>query len=545
MKEKIYKLIKVFLLTLIISLGMALRSININFPSIGYHNMNENEYLSTAQEMERAHDYSLNRLYCYNRFEKPTERFHPQPPLISYQIILAWKLLDENLWGPRLFNVLFGILSILLFYFLARVLFKNDILVFSSTLLLAVMPLSVFFSRNLQPESPAFFFMVLANLFYLRFVAKFKKYNLFFSGLSLSAACLYKLNFFITLIPFLLCFPFKAFFTDRKQFLKALSVFCLSLSLLVIAALWLSFFNRWHPLELNKIKPLEIFSARYWAEYGRTIWLYTKQENFTIVYCILTFLGIAVAFLKRKGLLNRYIIGWGLAVVFYGMIYSQEIFETNYSQMPFLVLVSVSSIYAIFSISGAVKKIFKIDLLLVFIFITILISSPFIRNSILRMHATVFLGVDVAGESLRGLTKQGDYIFLSTHTQGYGIVRYSQRIAGWTDDLTEFKNKEEEYNVKYACFYPMENLIRLKFENPGLFEYIQKNYHIKEIGLTEEPMKLYYILLERGEGQDIEASLKSFSGIKRISAIYRLVEHDQYIFFYSLTSVLKAPGARE
>ncbi len=539
MEEKIYKLTKILVLTLIILSGLALRSFNINFPSIGYHNLNENEYLTTAQEMNRTYDYSLNRLYCYNIFEKPTERIHAQPPLISYQIILAWKLLDENLWGPRLFNILFGALSILVIYLIASILFKKPILSFSSSFLLAIMPLAVFFSSNLQPESPAFFFMILSNLFYLRFISSMKKYNIFISGLALSIACLYRFNFFITIIPYLVCFPFKALLTKRKELLKTLLIFCLSVSPLIIGIIWLRYLNRWYFPEMLGIKPFSIFTARYWAEHGRTIWWYTKGENFTIVYTILALLGIIIAFFKRKGLLNRYIIGWGLAIIFYGILYSQYIFQNNYYQMPFLILASVSSVYAISSISGAVKKIFRSDLFLVFMLITIVISASFVYNSILRMHGTIFLGVDVAGESLREFTKPGEYIFLSTHVQGYGIVRYSQRSAGWVGDLEGFKNREEEFGIEYTCFYPIENLFRLKLNDSPLFDYIQKNYHIKEIGLTEEPLRLYYIILEKGEGQDIEASLGSLSGIKKIRTIYKPLKHSRYIFFYSLRPLSK------
>lgn len=545
MEKRIYKLAKILVLTLIILLGVVLGSFNLNFPSIGYHNMNENEYLTTAHEMQKAGDYSSNRLYCYNIFEEPIERFHPQPPLISYQVILAWNLLDKNLWGPRLFNILFGALSILIIYFIAAILFKNPLPSFFSSFLLAIMPLAVFFSRQLQPESPAFFFMILSNLFYVRFISSMKKYNIFISGLALSAACFYRFNFFITVIPYLVCFPFKALLSNRKELLKTLLVFCLSASVLIIGIIWLKSMNRWYFTQMSGIKPFDIFTARYWTEHGRTIWWYAKQENFTIVYTILALLGICIAFFKRKNLLDKYIIGWGLAIIIYGMIYSKYLFQNNYSQMPFLILVSVSSVYTISSISSVVRKFFRRDLFLVFMLIAIIISAPLLYNSILRMHGTAFLGVDVAGKSLREFTRPGEYIFLSTHSQGYGIVRYSRRMAGWVKDLEGFKNKEKEFNIKYTCFYPIENLFQLKFTNLPLFEYIQNNYHIKEIGMTEEPLKLHYVILEKGEGQDIEASLGSLSGIKRIGAIYKSLERDRYIFFYSLTPVMEKPQDTE
>jgi len=539
MKERIYGLTKVLALCLIVSLGMCLRSYILNFPSIGYHNMIENEYLTTAQEMNTAHDYSLNRMHCYNIFEEPVHRYYSQPPLISYQILLAWRLFDENLWGPRLFNVLFGAFSILGIYFIASILFRNIFLSLFASFSLAIMPLAVFFSRNIQPESPAFFFMILANLFYLRFASSFKKYNLFFSGLSLSAACLYKFNFFITVIPFIFCFPFKIFFNNRKEFLKILFVFCLSILPIVTAIIWLSFLNRWDFQELHKIRSFSIFTSSYWAEHGRTIWWYTKQENFSVIYVALTLLGIITAFLKRRGLLNRYIIGWGLAVICYGIMYSEYIYQNNFSQMPFLLLASVSTGYAVLYISLVLKKIFTKDLFLPLILMTVAISIPFAYNSILRMYATAFLGVDVAGESLREFTRPNEYIFLSTHAQGYGIVRYSRRLAGWVDELAGFKDKEKEFDIKYICFYPIENLMRLKFSSLPLYEYIQKNYRIKEVGLTDEPFKLYYIIFEKGEGVDIEKSLGSLSGIKRIQAIYK--SFDMYVIFYSLRPLIGKP----
>ena len=532
MKERIYGLTKVLALCLIVLLGIALRSYNLNFPSIGYHNMIENEYLATAQEMNRTRDYSLNKMYCYNIFEEPVHRYYSQPPLISYHILLAWRLFDENLWGPRLFNVLFGGLSILGIYFIAAILFRNIFLSFFASFLLAIMPLAVFFSRNIQPESPGFFFMILANLFYLRFVSSFKKYNLFFSGLSLSAACLYKFNFFITVVPFILCFPFKIFFNNKKEFFKILFVFCLSILPIVTAIIWLRFLNRWDFQELHKIKLFSIFTVRYWAEHGSVIWWYTKRENLSIIYAALTLLGIITAFFKRRGLLNRYIIGWGLAVICYGIVYSEYIYQNNFSQMPFLLLASVSTGYAILHISLVLKKVFMKDLLLPLILMAAVISTPFTYNSIVRMHETAFLGVDVAGESLREFTRPNEYIFLSTHAQGYGIVRYSRRLTGWVDELAGFKDKEEELDIRYICFYPIENLIQLKFNSLPLYQYIQKNYHIKEVGLTDEPLKLYYIVLEKGEGADFEKSLGSLSGIKRIRAIYR--SFDMYVIFYSL-----------
>lgn len=537
-KPKLYKLSYILVLAAILLLGAGLRSFNLNFPSIGYHNLNENEYLIAAQEMKRTGDYLINKTYCHNIFQEPADRYRSWPALIPYQILLAWRLFDENLWGPRLFNVLFGCLSVLALYRISLLLFKDEMQALSAGLLLAIMPLAVFFSRNLQPESPAFFFMVLSNLFYLRFASTLKKYNLFISGLSLSLACLYNFNFFITIVPFILCFPFRRYRQDRKDFLRAGPLFLLFFSPFMIAVIWMRYLNWQGPFLLEKMKPLDIFTAHYWAEHGMAIWWYAKQENFTTVYILLALSGMAAAFFKRKGLLNRYLIGWTLALVLYGIIYSGYLFENNFSQMPFLILVCISSIYALSSASNFLKKYFKRDFFLMCMLISVSVSAPFICASIVRMFQTAFLGADVAGESLKEFTKPGDRVFLSGHIQGYGILRYSGRSAGWTEDPGEFKDREKEFNINYACFYPVENLFQLKAQNALLFEYIQENYHIKEVGLTEEPLRLYYIILERGQGSDLEASLKSLTGVKQMRTIYK--SFDKYVFFYAIRTVKDA-----
>jgi 4-amino-4-deoxy-L-arabinose transferase-like glycosyltransferase len=183
--------------------------------------MKENEYLSMAQEMITTNDYTTRRIYFYGAFEEaPEMKIYPQLPLVSYQTLIAWKILGDNLWGPRLFNVLFGVMSILVIYRIGGLVFQGRGAALFCAFLLAVMPLAVFFSRNLQPESPAFFFMLLGNLFYLKFIATLKKYNLILGGLSFSLACIYKLNFLFGAIPFIFCFPFKTLFKEKKEFFR-------------------------------------------------------------------------------------------------------------------------------------------------------------------------------------------------------------------------------------------------------------------------------------------------------------------------------------
>lgn len=526
--------IRLTALGLILLFGFALRCYNLDFPSIGYHSMQENEYLSIAQEMIRTGDFITRRIYFYDVFgDNPQARIYNQPALISYQTIVSWRLLGENLWAPRLFNILFGVLSIPIIYLISNLLFNNVYLSLFSSLLLAIMPLAVFFSRNLQPESAAFFFMLLGNFFYLRFIYSQRKYNLFLGGLSFSLAWLYRFSFIWGILPFLFCFPLYKIYREKRKFLRRALAFFLPYLVILFAILCSRSVGQWEfKIGLPGATLFEIFTPSYWQKNGLTIWRYIKDENFTAIFAGLACLGIIIAFLKRKRAVNRYIIGWTLTALPYMMLYSEHIYQNNYFQMPFLAMACVSAVYAVLNISEGIKKIFKRGFLLFLIIAITTVSIPFVYRSIQRMHATVFLGVDVAGESLKEFTQPGEYVFLLTHAQGYGIARYARRYVGWTFGVQDFKDKEEKFNIKYICFYPAEYAPTLKTNNPLLFNYIQENYHVKEVGIIEEPRQVVYIILEKGKGSDPKEFLQEFSGPMHLRTIYRIF--GRYIFFYSM-----------
>jgi 4-amino-4-deoxy-L-arabinose transferase-like glycosyltransferase len=518
------------ILGLILLSGLLLRIYSLDFPSIGYHNMKENEYLSMAQEMNRTKDYITRRIYFYHSFkDNPIMRLYPQPPMISYQTLIAWNLLGENLWGARLFNVLFGLAGIVVVYSIALLLFGSITYALSCAFLLAIMPLAVFFSRNLQPESPAFFLMILGNLFYLNFLVNFKKRWLLLGGLAFSFAWAYKFSFLIGIFPFLFCIPFRNITKNKLSLVKYLLTICLSYIPVLLSILWIKHVGQWEFEQLARVKLLEVFSSPYWEKYGRMIWWYTRGENFTPVFTWLTCLGIIIAFAKRKGLLNRYIIGWTATLIPYSMIFSDYINQHNYYQMPFLGLVCLSSTYSLVFIAGIIKKVLRKEVFIFILALTIILAAFPVYSAILRMYGTVFLGQDVAGESLKEFTSPGERVFIFTHVQGYGITRYAQRYMDWPVSLTDFQEKEIKFGIKYICIYPSE---RASAIDPAIFNHIRENYHLKEVGLTEQPNNVVYFILEKGKGPQTKDFLQSFSGKMQLRTIYRLL--GRYIFFYTI-----------
>lgn len=517
------------LLGSIILLGFILRIYHLDFPSIGYHNMKENEYLSIAEEMLRTKDFVNRRVYFYNALEEE-ERFmeiYPQLPLISYQIILCWNLFGRNLWSPRLMNILFGLGYILIIYLTAKELLRDKRISLFCALLMAILPLSVFFSRNLQPESPALFFMLLGSLLYLKFIFSFKFTYFFLGGLSLSFCWAYKFTFLIALLPFILSFPYRKFFLQRNlkfEFLKTFFIFILSFLPIFLLIFGFKISGQWIFKEtISRVNLFEIFNPYYWKRYGRIILWYVWGENFTPIFTITAFLGIIFAFLRRDNLVSKYIRSWTISILPYSMILSDYINQHNYYQMPFLILVCLASSYAIKIVSLYINRFIKKDVFVYAMVILVLLNSSEVIRTINRMFGTVFLGEDIAGDNLKRLTQSDEGIFILTHCQGYGICRYAQRRCGWTDSLEEFKSKEERFNIKYICIYPVDFFEKLK-SNRELFEYIRGNYRFYQVGLTiaENNPHFHYFILQKGGNLDFSKITEKFKEIK-LAKIYEVL----------------------
>lgn len=519
------------ILICILLIGLALRVYNLNFPSIGYHNMKENESLSIAQEMERTGDFINKRVYFYNAFsDNSVVKDDPQPALVSYQTLLAWRIFGENIWSPRLINVLFGVLSILIIYLMGLLLFNNRAVSFFCAFLLAIMPLGVFFSRNLQPESPAFFFMLLGNFFYLRYCASAKKNNLFLAGFAVFIAWLYKFNFIIGALPVLLCLSLKTKFADKKEGLKSVALLLLPYVLILTAIGLLKSAGLW--THHYKLRLLEIFNFSYWREHFTAIAWYIREENFTFIYSLLASCGMVLALFKRESLLDRFLLGWMASIGVYCLFFPEDIYQNSYSQMPFLGAVCIGATYAVSFIAQELKKTAKSNVLAYVMIAAVGISAPSVKNAITRMHATVFLGQDVAGETLKELTAPDERVFLFTHAQGYAISRYAHRYVGWPSDLEDFKKKEEKFGVRFVCFYPGEYFEAVRINQPAIFGYIQNHYRIREVGLIDTPDKLGYILLEKGKGRNIKEALESLSGRLETRSIYKIL--GRYVFGYTI-----------
>lgn len=522
------KAITALILFLIILNGFSLRAYHLDFPSIGYHNFKENEYISIAKRMRDTNDFVNRSVYFFNAFdEKIDYGIYPQIPFVAYQILAGYKLFGDHLWFPRTINIIFMLLSILCIFWLTKIFLKENIYGLSCALLLSIMPLGVYFSRNLQPESGAFFFMLLGNLAFIKFTRDLKRiyWIIFVSCLTITAC--YKISFLIGFAPLLLIFPYKKYALEKRisSIVKEAAIFIsppILLFLYWIRTKQISFSVHWE----GRVDFLSVFSISYWEEYGGTIWHYIERENFTAIYFLLFLYGIILLWSnhnKNNGLFDRYLRAWSIAIIPYFMVFSDYLNQHNYYQMPFLGFACLTIVWFIKEISSYVADIFRLTgkpLIFLFIFAAFtVISLPDIRRNITAHFRVISPGTDVIGKALMKMTEKDERFFIYTFSQGYAPCAYAERKCGWPKSLDDFKMNEQRFKIRYVVIYPCRFLENM---DKNIKDYLEDNYGAKIVGLTKtaKGVSARILLLEKGGKVNFKEVFKIKARNLKLETIY-------------------------
>ncbi len=492
-----------WVLLILILVGFSLRVYHLDFPPIGYHNMKETEYLSQAREFYVHGDYLHRRVAWFGLDSASGPGYfeeYAQLPILPWLILLGWKIMGVHLWVGRLIIVLFSIGIIPLTYYVCYELTRKEEISIYAAFLMTIMPLAVFFGRNIQPESPALFFIMLATYYYLKWITDFKPKYIIASLVSFSAGALFKYTFMIFIIPFLFIFPFEKLREEeyRKKLARQIPLIIICLLPLLLWAFVSKIENvsSEHLFTYDRIHFFEMFSSEYWGIYFEIINGYFVS-NFTIFYVVLAFIGFLFCLRQLKTIFCKYCFGSALMAIPYFMLLSDYIRQHSYYQMPFILLFCLTSAFAIYKISTL--KTVKSEKLKYLIAIgIILISLPSVKQSIDQHYDRIFFGLDVAGNSINELSGKEDRVYLASHVQTVGMLWNADRYGAFLPDTLErFKFGEDERQMKWIFIYDNNEKLR---ENPEIWEYVNKNYSIREIGIlkTGDDEKPVYFILEKG-----------------------------------------------
>jgi len=508
MNEKIKYYSRYIFLIFFVILGFYSRTYHLDFPPIGYHNMKENEYLSIALGHYERGDYLRRTLLIFGMDEGPGYfEEYPQMPLIPWVILILWKLFGIKLWLARLQIVIFSVLTIPFIYLLTKRLTNNEYLSMLSSFLYTIMPISVFFGRNIQPESPALFFSMFAIYFYLKWLDRFERKDCILFSIGLGFVGLYKYTFLIILIPMLAIFPFKELI-DKKARMKIIkqSLYVAILGFFPWIA-WLFISKALNVKEtvfggtLPRVSLFRIFTLSYWQEFWPAFSGYFR-DNWTWYFFFFSIFGILLLLTKYKTRLGKFTIAYAISVIPYSMILSDYIKAHSYYQMPFVPLVVISSAYFIYVVGDFLRQMIGWKYIKYASLILILIALPSVNSSINVQYDTIFYGLDTAGAFIKEKSNPNERFFIAGHAQSVGVCFSAMRRCAFIpepENLSLFKFGEEKRNMSWIFIHGDYGMLKLQ-QMKETWKYVQENYRIEQIGLfkTEKGFVPVYFVLRKG-----------------------------------------------
>ncbi len=532
----------IIILLFLMGIGFWLRSYHMDFPVIGYHNMKENQYIPYTEFMYYADDfldYFRTETYWIGTQEHGYFTQY-EFPLIPWIILLLWKLVGIKLWAARLVIILFSIGSIPLLYLVGKKITQHNSLILVACTFYTIMPISVFFGRNVQPEAPGLFFVLLGTYYFFSWQEEYTKdknkskhnwkYFLFFS-ISFLITILLKIPNGIGLIPLLFFVPYKKLFSEKKPAFQLVLVFVLIMALFPI---WVqlshilmphaatvgtgnfgeSFIEVYHNM-------LRVFTYNYWHDAYPALRAFSL-DNFTSWFLFLSFIGFVFGFVKRKTHLGKFLTGSFISLLLYIIVFADKIRGHAYYHYIFLPFVCFASAYALYVIAHTFvapfisllarffsketnKDIIHLYLFIIFVAVFLFFSWSSIQDATNRVFDTIFYGEDVAGQFIYENSVTQDRVFIDgVFSQSVGILWHAHRFGTdeITSNLTWFNELEDSLHFRWVVLYGAGmQTIQTKQE---VWEYIQQSYAIRHIGFIIHNNQYipYYIVLEKSVNPD-------------------------------------------
>ena len=527
------------LLTIFIVLGFYLRSYHMDYPPIGYHNMKENQYLPYTQFMYNADeflDYFRTETYWGGSREKGYFTQY-ELPILSWFILPGWKVFGIQLWFARLIVILFSLACIPLIYAITKQLTRHkhqkhqEFLALTSSLLFAIMPLAVFFGRNVQPETPALTAILLYTLFFLQWREKYLsnkqhiKTFFFFSAFTL-IAILFKVPNGIGLVPLLFFVPYKRLLKDKKTTIQLAAIFIV---ILMLFPIWTTGSKKIMPDaqtvgtasfsdSFSEVKSniLYVFSGKYLQESKEPL-KYFAKDNYTWLFFWVAALGVCFAGVgwyhakkKEHEHTSLYILGSVVSMGVYILAFATKTKGHSYYQVPFLFFVCLASTYAFVYVgtwaNSIVVKSKEKEIRIkhaeyVLLAIALILSYPSLKQSISVQFDTQFIGEDVAGNFIKENSKPDERVFLAgAGSQNVGMLWNAERYGtqDYLDNLTKIQELENALNFRWFFIY--KDGMAFIQQHSDVWEYVQKNYKIRQVGglLNNNNFEVIYLILERG-----------------------------------------------
>ncbi|UCF05578.1 MAG: phospholipid carrier-dependent glycosyltransferase [bacterium] len=504
------KRVSVVVLIAVAVVAFFLRAHHIGYPPIGYHSMKEVHYLSVAKGYMDHGDFLHKRVLYSGLSSGPgyIEGF-PQFQFLPLIYFALWKVFGVHVWIARFVVILFSLGTIVFVYKVCRELGGSEEVSLLASVFMSIMPISVFFGRNVQPDAVALFFILISHYFFLKWAAGFSARHLFYFSLGLFMAAIVKATFLFLVIPVLFVFPYGMMAEPhiRRKIYKQMIVLAPAP---VLVFLWLLFTKSLLTaggtlIPFDRMLLPESFTLAYWRVRFPIIWKYIG-ENYTFVYFSFFVVSLFWCALNFKMRLSKYIIGSAVTALLYFLLISDFAARHSYYHFPFLPMVCIGLATVLSEGVDVIRFDKRRYLKYVILAAIILLTAPSVKGNIDKHFDKLMLGTDVAGRYIRERGLPSDRIFISYgspsdtrfagyRTQFYGTLwEAGRRGALLPADLEKLQFCEKELGFRWIVFYKTDWI----GADRHILNYITDTYSIVQAGFKEDEL-LYYLLLKGGK----------------------------------------------
>jgi len=162
-------------------------------------------------------------------------------PLYIYLSIVPIKFFGLNPFSVRFISALSGVFTVILIYFLVDIIFKNKNLVILTTLLTAVNPWHLHYSRATFEVSLSLFLIVLGTILFYLGLEKRKNVTFFPFGVMILALALYTYNLTRLLVPLFISFYFYFWKSEIKKISRKIVLLSVILAFLILLPFFFTF----------------------------------------------------------------------------------------------------------------------------------------------------------------------------------------------------------------------------------------------------------------------------------------------------------------
>jgi|GEM_PF-848877 len=514
----------------IVLLGGYLRFYHIDYPMVGYHNWKEAHYSTEARNFARDGFFKWGFFMPYFDIHQGADGDdgqHPDSfPLASIIIGILFKFFGPSLFLARLPSVLFSCGTIVALFFLVRKMFNRNDLALTASALFAIMPLTIFFGRQVQLEPYAHFFMVLAGYYYLRWLDVYETKWMWYTSITFVMGFLARYDHFTIGFAFLFVFPWSK--VRDKAFMLKTAIPALVPFIPVL--LWKQYMQ-WYGYTTNQPSiPLPILeiSTFFKPEWSMAVQSYIR-DNFTFLGLKVACVGIAIVLLflisNRRHIGYRFLFGYIIGALIWIPVAVNYLEGHAYHQYPVTSLIAILQALVLVTIGTTIAKLTRMSLIKpVFIIVCIYLlyvgfgASEGLRTATNRVWDTQFPGLDIAGDYIRTHSASREERIMHTSGQGYGLMWHADRRGHKLPTKPSDLNKLEDKGAKWIFIYQWGFN---KFQDQEFVNYLSGNYSLRQMAFvnSQQGNQPLFFLFEKG-GTSNMSSINEWIQGKQVSTRY-------------------------